>query len=316
MTNRSELRKENILRILSVQKVWERFKSSENLIYEEGCTDLIKYAEIAYNRWIYILKMLRVAIKGISSPRILELGALPYGLTSLMKLFTKTEIELFLTGAPYDKNRSVEEGEVVICNPLFGNYHCHLPLKLFNVEEDRFPYPNEDFHVVLCCEILEHLVHSPSRMFKEINRVLKPGGQLILTTPNIGSLRNIMALLSGRNIYWGLCKDDMYSRHNREYTWKEVDKLVTGSNFEVLELKFVSTFMKEHSRSWYYQGLIGFVRYLIVEAFYQVTSLPVMLFSSRRDIIVLRGLKRDEPVQYEPHWLYVRNNQIDSRKVT
>lgn len=310
MKNKSELRKEEILKILSVQKVCERFKSTENIIYEKGCTDLIKYVETAYNRWICILEILRAAIKGISSPRILELGALPYGLTSLIKLFIGNGIELFLAGAPCGKKKSPKEGEVIIYDPSLENGHCRLPLRLFNVEKDRFPYPKDSFHVVLCCEILEHLVHCPSFMFKEMNRILKPGGQLILTTPNMGDLRNLIALSRGRNIYWKLSGDDVYSRHNRVYTWREVAELVTRSNFEVSELKFVSTFMKEHSRSWYDQGLIGFLKYLAVAVVHEVAP------SSRRDTIVLRGLKRGRPVLYEPNWLYTKDKQIGSREVT
>ncbi|VVB87094.1 Ubiquinone biosynthesis O-methyltransferase [uncultured archaeon] len=44
------------------------------------------------------------------------------------------------------------------------------------------PFKNESFDTVLATEVLEH-VSEPSSAFKEINRILKKGGVLILTTP-------------------------------------------------------------------------------------------------------------------------------------
>jgi len=49
------------------------------------------------------------------------------------------------------------------------------------------PFGNEFFDTVLCTEVLEH-VPEPSSLIKEINRVLKKGGHLILSTPQCWGL--------------------------------------------------------------------------------------------------------------------------------
>ncbi len=46
----------------------------------------------------------------------------------------------------------------------------------------RFPFPDGHFDGALATEVLEH-VFTPDQFLKEIHRVLKPGGKLLLTAP-------------------------------------------------------------------------------------------------------------------------------------
>lgn len=47
----------------------------------------------------------------------------------------------------------------------------------------RFPFPDASFDLVWSTEVIEHVVNH-TNMLSEIERVLKPGGRAILTTPN------------------------------------------------------------------------------------------------------------------------------------
>lgn len=45
------------------------------------------------------------------------------------------------------------------------------------------PFANNSFDLIWCSEVIEHLI-DPVKTVKEFDRVLKPGGKMILTTPN------------------------------------------------------------------------------------------------------------------------------------
>jgi SAM-dependent methyltransferase len=119
-----------------------------------------------------------------------------------------------------------------------GDFHCTVDL--FDVERDRFPYSDGHFSLVLCCEVLEHLVRDPMHMMFEIHRILIPGGTLLLTTPNCAGLTCLASLLEGRNnpqVYSHYSRsqpDD--PRHVREYTAYEIAALMAASGFETSQL--------------------------------------------------------------------------------
>jgi len=117
-------------------------------------------------------------------------------------------------------------------------------LELFDAEKDRFPYDDGYFSTVLCCELVEHLTEDPMHMMFEIHRILRPGGHLVLTTPNIGSLRAIAAILLGYHpgffpayIRPRVAGEEPEARHNREYSAREVVLLFHYAGFEMTLLE-------------------------------------------------------------------------------
>jgi ubiquinone/menaquinone biosynthesis C-methylase UbiE len=55
----------------------------------------------------------------------------------------------------------------------------------------RWPFPDAGFDAVWAGEVVEHVADT-ERWVNEVRRVLRPGGQLILTTPSIGPLRRLL----------------------------------------------------------------------------------------------------------------------------
>ena len=59
----------------------------------------------------------------------------------------------------------------------------HPNLRFVQSDASQLPFADDSFELVCCFQVLEHLEDGPGFLF-EARRVLKPGGTLILTTPN------------------------------------------------------------------------------------------------------------------------------------
>lgn len=102
---------------------------------------------------------------------------------------------------------------------------------------DNTPYPLDDasFDVALLTEVLEHLREYPAQSLVEIARVIRPGGILVVTTPNAAYVRQRIRLLLGRSVHTPIV-DWMFglphARHAREYTFPEVERLLRHAGLE------------------------------------------------------------------------------------
>lgn len=107
-----------------------------------------------------------------------------------------------------------------------------------DLEVDSLAFPGEAFDVVLCCEVIEHMARDPMHVLAEVNRVLKPGGLLVLTTPNVTGYRGLAAILAGYMpyLYASYCRSGSLDRHHIEYSPHEILALMSAAGFEVRTL--------------------------------------------------------------------------------
>jgi 2-polyprenyl-3-methyl-5-hydroxy-6-metoxy-1,4-benzoquinol methylase len=69
---------------------------------------------------------------------------------------------------------------------------------ILDVENQDLPFKANYFDVVLLTDVIEH-VFDTDLLLEKIYRVLKPGGKLLITTPNVASLGRRLMLLLGLN---------------------------------------------------------------------------------------------------------------------
>lgn len=180
------------------------------------------YVDDALWRFLHTWGMVRD-----ESGRALELGANPYFITWLLHEHTGLDLELAnYFGAPAGSYQQ-------LLTYRSRGVDAELPctFQQFNLEEDRFPYDDGSFEVVVFCEIIEHLLMDPLHSLREIRRVLAPNGLLVLSTPNVARLGNVLSMIEGLNIYDPYSGHGPYGRHNREFTRHELHRLLEFAGF-------------------------------------------------------------------------------------
>ena len=220
--------------------------------------------------------------------RVLELGAMPYFMTSLL-LHRFPHYQMELANEPIPA-RADDGRSCAPVPPVSRAGHSQFQYKAFNIETDRFPYESESFDVVLYCEIIEHLMHDPSHSLYEIHRLLKPGGHMVLSTPNPFRYTNYLKFLRAKNIYPPFSGYGPYARHNREFSIGELKLLLKQSNFEVEELLTAHDPAYDHPKR-----LDGLARGLY----------RMGLLRQQMDVIHLRARKVGKPLYRYPPDLYL-----------
>jgi len=161
---------------------------------------------------------------------VLELGAAPYYMTVMLKKYLHCSVTPANSFDDYGMPAG-KDLEDRVSSAAFGETHT-FRYRTFNIERDPFPFADASFDLVLCCEILEHLVMDPSHLLREMHRVLKPHGYAFFSTPNVLSLDYLRRLAGGRNVYGAYSGYGVYGRHNREYTPSELADLLREHHFE------------------------------------------------------------------------------------
>ena len=180
-------------------------------------------------------KTLGITPRGQECDRILEMGAYLQITPALKTRLGYGEVR----GCYYGRLGEVKKrlvtsrgGEIFECS-----------IDHFDAEKDRYPYADGHYTTVLCCELIEHLFADPMHLMSEVNRILKTGGHLVLTTPNAAGLRAIAAILQGYHpgFFPAYLKPEIsgegHARHNREYAPGEIRRLLENSGFEVTLLE-------------------------------------------------------------------------------
>jgi ubiquinone/menaquinone biosynthesis C-methylase UbiE len=108
--------------------------------------------------------------------------------------------------------------------------------------EGKLPFDNNTFDFIVFTEVLEHLLMIPHTLLFEMNRVLKPKGYLLLTTPNLVCLWNRIRFVMGINPIptppiAGV--PGFKFPHVKEYTMSELEQILKESRFEVVKRAYI-----------------------------------------------------------------------------
>jgi SAM-dependent methyltransferase len=187
-------------------------KASASLMPERLQAWWLKYLESHLDHYLSVLSLL-------SGPKncgpLLEVGCMP------------GHLSIMLAKLGYDWHG-------VDLNPARGEklWAAHsLGVAKTDIEIERLPFENGSFSIVLFTEVLEHLRINPLFALREIARVMKPGGRIILSVPNITPVHRLKFLL-GRDYQGDIIEEfeklDRYGHmgHIRLYSKREIIKIL------------------------------------------------------------------------------------------
>ena len=131
--------------------------------------------------------------------------------------------------------------------PFVDEEEARHPVLHFNLERMRAPVAAGTFDMVTLWEVIEHMAVDPMFAMANINRALRPGGHLVISTVNCASLLSIRKILRGANpyVYPVYTLHASSNRHNREYSARELARLVRDAGFEVVRRQCAFFFSKE-----------------------------------------------------------------------
>jgi methionine biosynthesis protein MetW len=112
------------------------------------------------------------------------------------------------------------------------------------IEADRvadaseLPFDDATFDVVVCVEVMEHLF-APHEAAAEIRRVLRPGGRLVASAPNVGYWR--MRLNSLMGVWnpagdWLAVEQPWRDPHIRFFTLDAMERMLRAAGFSRVEV--------------------------------------------------------------------------------
>jgi methionine biosynthesis protein MetW len=187
-------------------------------IYKELYSDRKNLGELRNN--LRIKKMVSMVDKmQLESKNILDIGCYDGTFLSLIK--NRKNNFYGLEASDWGFHKSLEKG-IGVQKYFFDNLTA-------------LPYRDKFFDLVIAGEIIEHIFDTDF-FLKEIHRILKLKGKLIISTPNVASLGRRLLLLFGLNPIIEVSPNELDSSgHIHYFTFDSLKNLLEKHNFEIIK---------------------------------------------------------------------------------
>lgn len=189
---------------------------------------------------------LRSGLRTLPSDRqiIVDLGPFPGSLLRLLRRIDYTQsAQLYGAGLMISKDFMSfmqEDIQAQILTVDLDPVGDHFQAKGY---ARNIPLSDQSTQLVFALEIIEHLT-SPFHLLTEAYRILRSGGHLVLTTPNVTRIGNVFKLLIGHTPNDRLAPpgyvnpDDEWRPHAREYAMHELTDMLRHIGFEIAESRY------------------------------------------------------------------------------
>jgi len=195
------------------------------------------YVEVNVHRYYRMLRLFQAYISNLEQsfarPLGLDIGVFPGSWVRLARVFWPQIQWQGIGLCMSDAFRSwAEEEDLPLMEVDLDPFYAKV--------EDQISCADGSVDVIVATEILEHLI-SPLVFLRECQRVLKPGGLLFATTPNVSNIGSVWKLIRGKSNYERLLSSPMYQidnewrGHVRFYARSELQWLAEQHQFSMVE---------------------------------------------------------------------------------
>lgn len=166
-------------------------------------------------RYALALRLLSGLLHQAPEGRVLDVG--PSALTALIAESTRRPVD----SLGFGPNGETATGR-----------HVHFDLN-DAARPGCWPADLPAYGAIVLAEVLEHLHTSPTHVLSCLRGLLRPGGFLVLQTPNAAALHKRILLALGRNPFDLIAEHPHGPAHFREYTRRELVRYAARAQMEV-----------------------------------------------------------------------------------
>lgn len=209
--------------ILSLRRLDLTLTEAEERVFED-------YARYHARRFALVLNAFGPLIP--ESAQIFSVGSTP----NQLELLLAHEFDARVVGSAYnpldtrDKFTAVYESS--------SSWHYEMEMYLRDCSRDPIPAERESCDVVLCFEVVEHFLNSPASLFREVRRVLRPSGHLLLSTPNLQHWHRLLYWMNGVTYPDTDFHEPLESRHTHIFSSRELKELLNTAGLEIVNRFF------------------------------------------------------------------------------
>jgi 2-polyprenyl-3-methyl-5-hydroxy-6-metoxy-1,4-benzoquinol methylase len=191
-----------------------------------------------------------------------------------------------------------KDGKIYACDINPSRFRLKIPFKKANFN-NHIPFNNSSFDKIVSIEVIEHL-ENPAIFIRELSRVIKKNGQLIITTPNIQNVKSKFQFLFKSEFHWFQKNEfgNKGSRHIHPVYWREIIFLLEKYNFKIDKI----TENRASGYTLYYtnkDNLFKKISYVVLNFFSDMSYriLSVFMFPKNRslllgDILIIKATKK------------------------